>query len=141
MPEQHVMPQRPISEPAGTRSRRPIWRQRLVDAERGISHSLRSDSTLFVYFFVSCIIVTAGGVLGISLTEWTIVVLALSVVASAEIFNLVLRAIWRNIGHQLDSDTGKTIRMATAGVYVTILGACVAISLIFGQRLAAIWGS
>jgi len=141
MPEQHVVPQRPLSESDGTRNRRPVWRQRLVDAERGISHSLRSDSTLYVYFFVSCVIITAGGVLGISLTQWTIVVLALSVVATAEIFNLVLRDIWRSIGHQLDKGTSKTIRMATAGVYVTILGACVAISLIFGQRLAAIWGS
>ena len=141
MPEQHVIHQRPHSDTAKKAARRPVWRQRLVDAERGISHSLRSDSTFFVYFFVSCIVVTTGAILGISLTEWTIIVLALTVVASAEIFNLVLRDICRNLGNPLDSGPGKSMRIATAGVYVTILGACVTIALIFGQRLTAIWGS
>ena len=106
-----------------------------------MSHSLRSDSSLFVYFFVSSIIVTTGGVLGISLFEWTIIVLSLTVVASAEIFNLVLRDIWRSVGNQPDSSADKPVRMATAGVYVTFVGAGLTILLIFGQRLSAIWGS
>ena len=39
-------------DPRFRRHRRAAWRQRLVEAERGITHGFRGDSTLFGYLFV-----------------------------------------------------------------------------------------
>ena len=121
---------------AKSRKNRAAWRQRLVDAERGFSQGLRSDSTFFVHFFVGTVIVAAGFVLGISLLQWTVVVLALTLVLSAEMFNQVLQAIWKTVGHHLSQEGVNAVRMGTAAVFVTLLGAAVTIVLIFGQRLS-----
>ena len=43
-----------VAEPVPLpRSSRPAWRQRLVDAERGVMQGIRGDSAFFVYFFLS----------------------------------------------------------------------------------------
>ena len=116
--------------------RRPAWRQRLVDAERGLSQGFRLDSTFYGHFFVSSIVLAAALVLGISLVSWTILILALTVVLSAEMFNQVLKAIWQTLGHQLGEPAQSVLRMGTAAVFVSILGAVLTIGLILGQRLS-----
>jgi diacylglycerol kinase len=72
----------------------------------------------------------AALVLGISYLEWGILVLAMTVVLTAEMFNQILKAIWNSIGHQLPDETNQTLRIGTAGVFVAILGAGVTVLLI-----------
>lgn len=121
------------------RKRRPMWRQTLIEAERGITLGFRSDSSFFVHFFTGCIVVTAGLVLGIGLIPWTILVLAITVVLAAEMFHSVLKSILANIEHHFPKPTQQAIRMSTAAVFVTNLGAVIIIGLIFGSRLVKIF--
>ena len=119
------------------KKQRAAWRQRLVDAERGLSHGFRLDSTFYGHFFVGSIVLATAVVLGIGLMEWAVVVMALTLVLSAEMFNQVLKAIWQTLGHHLAEPAHTVLRIGTGAVFVTILGATVAIGLIFGQRLVA----
>lgn len=120
--------------------RRPAWRQRLIDAERGFSLSFRADSTLFVHAFLVCIIVAAGSVLQISLIEWTMIILALSLVVAAEMFNLVLRTLTEQFATRFEHDLCQSVRMGTAAVFVTIAGATLVVTLIFCSHLSRIFG-
>src|SRR3954447_11303861 len=91
--------------------RRAPWRQRLIDAERGITLGLRGDSTLFLHFFLATIIMGAAFVLGIGAIEWAIVMLSLTLVLSAEMFNQVLKSVSDALGHQFDDTLKKAIRI------------------------------
>lgn len=128
---------RPVrSSATGTSSRRrSAWRQRLVEAERGITQGVRGDSTFFVHFFVGSIVVAAGMVFGLSLVEWTVVILSLTIVLSAEMFNQVVKNIVQSQDGQVKEAAGNALRIGTAAVFVGITGALLTIGLIFGHRL------
>lgn len=135
------------SQQAGSNSqtrrlrKRAGWRQRLVDAERGISFGIRTDSTLFAHFFVGCIIIAAGFVLRLTVNEWAMIVLALTLVVAAELFHLVLRSLSKQIGHHFDDETIRSMRMGTTAVVVAIMGASTAIIMIFSNRLSVLLGN
>lgn len=121
--------------PLRPRRKRPAWRQRLVDAERGFTLSLRGDSAFFVYFFASSVILAGGFALGFELLEWVLVVLSFTMVLAAEMFKQVLNALWRSIGHHFQREAETALRIATAAVFLTIGGATLAVALVFANAL------
>ncbi len=117
-------------------SARPAWRQWLVDIERGVTQSFRGDSSLFGHSFVAILVITMGVALNISVLQWATVLLALSVSVSAEMFQMVLRAVCRDLDAQLSRSTRKAVHIGVAAVVVTRLGALAAIGLTFGASIA-----
>jgi len=128
-----LKPYQPAESNAGPR--RAAWRQRLVEAERGITQGVRNDSAFFVHFFLGSVVVAAGFVLGISLIEWTAVVISLTLVLSAEMFQQVLKSILSSVGHHFDEPVRKSLRIGTAAVFVAMTGALIVIGLVFGHHL------
>jgi len=122
-----------------TEKRRSAWRQKLVEAERGLTLGFRGDSSFFVHFFTGTIVLTAGLVLQIELIHWTILVLAFTMVLASEMFYSVLKTILFNIGHHLPEQMRRAIHLGTAAVLVTYFGAVLTIGLIFGRRLFQIF--
>jgi diacylglycerol kinase len=115
------------------RSTRPAWRRWLIDVERGLTHGVRGDSIFFVYFFLTSATIAASVVLGISLLQWTVVILALTVVLSAEMFNQSVRSLFAALGRPADDSVKAALRIGSAAVFVTILGSVVTIGLILGK--------
>ena len=132
----HVPPNDPESLSSANR-RRSAWRRRLVEAERGLTEGFRADSTLIVHFFLATMVMAAALVLGISLLEWGMLILSLTMVFSAELFHLVVRSVIRALGHHFPEPAQKIRQIATAGVFITITGAVLTVVLIFSSRL---WG-
>lgn len=120
-------------------AQRPAWRRRLVEIERGLSQSFRGESTLCGYCFVASVVVTMGIVLDISVIEWAMVILALSVSASSEMFQMVLQSLGSDLGNRLSRSTQKALRIGNAAVVVTRLGALLAIVLVYGAVIRRIW--
>lgn len=112
---------------------RPAWRQRLVDVERGIMLGVQADSVFFVYFFLTSLTLVASVVLGISLLQWTIVILSLTLVLSAEMFNQALKSLFRALGDSGSGAAVASLRMAKAAVFVAIAGSVIVIGLTLGQ--------
>ena len=119
-----------------TTAARPAWRRWLIEVERGITQSFRGESTLFGYCFVATIVLTMAVVLGIGVLEWAVVLLSLSVAASAEMFQMVLRAIWSDLRDQLSKPTRKALQIGCAAVLVTRCGAFLAIGLIYAAIIS-----
>ena len=65
-------------------------------------HGVRGDSIFFVYFFLTSATIAASLVLGISLLQWTVVILALTVVLSAEMFNQSVKSLFAALGRPAD---------------------------------------
>jgi len=121
------------------KKRSPI-RQQLVDTERGMTLGFRADSTFFVHFFTGSIVVAVAIVLGLTTMQWTTLILSLTLVLAAEMFLQVIKNITQSIGHHFEETAKKSERIGTAAVFVTILGTVLTIGLIFGQRLAELYG-
>jgi diacylglycerol kinase (ATP) len=121
-------------------ARRPAWRRKLVDAERGITRGVRSDSTFFYYFFVGCMITAAGFVLSLSTLQWTAVILAFTMVLSSEMFHQMLKVIWEHLGHHFEEPAAQSLRIGTAAVFISMIGASLVIALVFGERVWAMFG-
>lgn len=119
---------------------RPAWRQRLVDTERGFTQGMRLDSTMFVHFFIACIVLATALVLGLGALHWAVLVMALTSVIAAEMFNQILKALLREKDAPPSSPLQKALRIGTAAVFVTIIGATVSIGLIFAQRFNHLLG-
>lgn len=113
--------------------RRPEWRHRLVQAERGFVGGLRSDATLFVHFFGWFLIITAGLLFRLHWQQWIVVGLCLSFALTAELFHQAFRALLQDREHS-PAET-RALGLATAAVIVAMLGAAAPIATIFWQRL------
>jgi len=118
-----------------TKPRRAAWRQRLVEAERGMTHGVRTDSTFFVHFFIGSIVAATALVLGIGFVEWIVLILSLTMVLSAEMFNQVLKIVLEGVSHHFPETTRKGLRVGTAAVFVAMAGSTISVLLILGRRI------
>ena len=127
--------------------RRTAWRQRLVDAERGLVLGFRRDGVLAGHVFVLTLAVAAGVVFELNTARWCVLFLALSGAMAAELFGQVLAtlaaALMRATG-DADSDEAEAIaaavRLCSAAVAVAATGACGALVAIFTPAVVAALG-
>lgn len=111
------------------------WRQRLVDMERGVTHSFRGDSTFFVHLFTATLIFCVAFVLGITALQWVLMSMVFTVVIAAEMFQLAIRRLVRSIDGLDEPVALEVERISAAAVMVAILGAGITITAIFCDRL------
>jgi len=130
-----------LDPPPVTVSRRPPWRQRLVETERGLAQGMRGDSTLFFYLFVDCLLLAVGGVLDLTRGEWLLVGLAVTMVLAAELMQQAIRLCigqLRQIRPHRDWD--RALHLATASVGIAFTGSAVVIGMIYWQRVREQYG-
>ncbi|QDU37137.1 Prokaryotic diacylglycerol kinase [Maioricimonas rarisocia] len=118
---------------------RPPWRQHLIDAERGFAFGLRNNSAFAMHFFCMCVVTATATVLGLTPLEWGVVILAVTLVLSAELFHQVLRVLWKDAGPHLPGDARYAVQMGTAAVLVTLCGATTTVIVIFASRIIAMF--
>ena len=126
----------PSLESARRRSRkRAAWRQWLVEAERGITAGFRSDSVFFVHLFAGSLAVAASIMLGLTATQWSIVILALSMTIASELFHQVLKQLGDLVDMTEPRPAAQLRRLGAAAVAVATIGAVTTVSVILGSRL------
>ena len=129
----------PTRGPRFTIPQRPRWRQPLVDVESGLRQGLRWDGSFYGHFFVATVLIASAGVLGFSITEWAILILAFTVVLSAQMFHQLLKTLWSHEGRLLSRRTQQALRIGTAAVFVTIAGSLTVSGLLFASRIMLLW--
>jgi len=141
---QTIEPQTSIAgfpdSPVGQR-RRSAWRQRLVQAERGLVRGVRADSVFFVHFLGISIVLAAAFVFRIGWMQWIAIAGCLTLVLTAEMFNQALKALAR--AHEMDSSPGvqRALAIGTAAVLVACIGSTVVLTLVFWQRFGQLFDS
>ena len=117
-----------------TRVKRPAWRQRLIQAERGLAWGLRADSVFYVHFFGISIVLSAAVAFGIELWQWVAITLALTVVLSAEMFQQALKLLLHTGDQPAPPNVARALSIGTAAVLVACIGSCLVLTMIFVSR-------
>lgn len=121
--------------------KRAAWRQGLVEVERGITAGFRSDSVFFVHLFAGSLALAASLLLGLTATQWGIVILALSMTIASELFHQVLKQLGDLVEATDPRPAMALRRFGAAAVAIATIGSVTAISVILGSRLTALFAS
>ena len=119
--------------------RRPAWRQRLVQAERGLVRGIRSDSAFFVHFFGIAIVIAAALVLGVGWMQWIGIAGCLTLVLTAEMFNQAFKTLAKSLDNEQSPEVQRALAIGTAAVLVSCVGSTIVLTLVFWQRLAVLF--
>jgi diacylglycerol kinase len=109
-------------------------------AGEGIRYALRTQANLRIHLAITALVVVAGLWLQLAPIEWAILVVMISVVLSAELFNTALEATLDRVSreeHPL-AKIGKDV--AAGAVLICAIGAVVVGLLILGPKLLAVLG-
>ena len=116
------------------------WVEKFRDAFRGTKMGIRGQSSFFVHFFFAAAVVLAAAVLKTTCVEWCLLVLCITIVLGAEMFNSALEWIARAITDQENAELGRALDIGSAAVLVASIGASIVGTIIFGRYLGAMFG-
>jgi diacylglycerol kinase len=126
--------------PNDTPSSRRSWLRKFRDAFRGVKEGVRGQSSFFVHFFAAAAVVVAGVVLRVDRYEWCLLVLCISGVIVAELFNSALESMAKAITGKNHPHLGNSLDIGSAAVLVASIGASIVGVIIFGNRLGVTLG-
>ncbi|MHC4176771.1 MAG: diacylglycerol kinase [Planctomycetota bacterium] len=119
------------------------WPEKFRDAFRGVKEGVRGQSSFFVHFFVAAAVVMTAAVLGMAtLIQWCLLLLCITVVLVAEMFNSALESLARAVTDQFDPHVGRALNIGSAAVLIAAIGASIVGVIIFGnwlQKLPKLW--
>lgn len=122
-------------------SRGGSWLGKFRSAGRGVLRALSEQRSSFaVHMVVAMVVVVAGVVLGVSLVEWCVLILCVTAVMIAELFNTALEHLARAVTREFDEEVRDALDTSSGAVLLVALGAAIAGSLIFVHRLGVLLG-
>jgi undecaprenol kinase len=107
-------------------------------AFQGIAHAIRTQANLQIHLAISIIVVVAGIVFRISITEWIDIVLAMMIVLSAELFNTSIENAMDRVSTEVHPLAKVAKDTAAGAVLITAIGSVVIGMLIFAPKLLAL---
>ena len=116
------------------------WKNKFSDAFRGLREGVRGQSSFAVHFAIAAAVIAAAAVLRTSAAEWSILLLCMMVVLSAEMFNSALEATARAISGESNPHLRDALDMASAAVLIAAMGSVVVGAALFGNRIGAMLG-
>jgi diacylglycerol kinase len=111
------------------------WREKFRCALRGLNLGMRGQSSFFVHFFMTFAVIAAAAVLQVSRPDWFLLILCITGVLTAEMFNGALEAMARAITRDENHHVGAALDIGSAAVLVAAIGAALVGSLIFYEQL------
>jgi diacylglycerol kinase len=112
-----------------------FWVNKFRNALRGVKEGVRGQSSFFVHFFMTAAVIVAAVILKVSLVEWCLLLLCVTGVLTAEIFNSALESMAKAITGQSDPHLGNSLDIGSAAVLLASMGAALVGSVIFIYRL------
>jgi len=116
------------------------WMQKFRDALRGLKEGIRGQSSFFVHFFTAAAVVVAAAVLRMDRVEWALLLLSITAVLVAEMFNSGLESIARAITDEHHPHLGNALDIGSAAVLLAAVGASLVGAIVFGNRLGMLLG-
>jgi diacylglycerol kinase len=118
------------------------WPEKFRDALRGLKEGVRGQSSFFVHLFAAAAVITTAAVLKMSLVEWCLLLLCITIVLAAEMFNSALESLARAVTQRLDPHVGRALNIGSAAVLIAATGAAIVGAVIFGnwlRKLLDLW--
>jgi len=112
------------------------WLYKFRCALRGAKRGIRGESNFFVHFFAAAGVVAAGIILRVDRTEWCLLILCITAVLVAEMFNCALEHLAQAITQEHDIHVGDALDIGSASVLLTAIGASIVGTIVFLHRLS-----
>jgi diacylglycerol kinase (ATP) len=104
-------------------------------AFKGIGRIFRTQPNAKIHLVVFCIVVIAGFLFKISLSEWALMVVVSGVVFAAEAFNTALETLVDHLSPERNEKAGFAKDMAAGAVLISAIAAVVTGILIFLPKI------
>jgi diacylglycerol kinase len=133
------LPSAPMTEPKGFslasrgRSFRFAW--------HGITRLLATQHNAWIHASATVLVVLAGLALDVSRIDWTILVLAMMAVWSAEALNTAVEALGDAVSSEHHQLVGLAKDVAAGSVLIAATGAAVVAALVFGPHILGLVGA
>ena len=116
------------------------WARKFRDAFRGMRAGIRGQSSFRAHFFAAGAVAVAAAALGASLTEWCLLLLCVTMVLAAEMFNSALELMAKAITGKSDSHLGNSLDIGSAAVLLASMGAAIVGTAVLVRRLGILLG-
>ncbi|HTU25002.1 MAG TPA: diacylglycerol kinase family protein [Pirellulales bacterium] len=116
------------------------WVAKFGSAFRGFQRGIRGESNFFVHLFCAAVAIAAGIVFRISAGEWALVVLCITAVLAAEMFNTSIEALAKAVTRDHNPWIADALDIAAGAVTLVALGAAVVGLLVFVPYLLPLFG-
>ncbi len=113
----------------------PSWRRKFGDAFRGQKRGFRGESSFFVHFFAAALVVTAALALGADRNEWCLLLLCITLVLTAEMFNSAVERLARAIDQNYNANLRDALDIAAGAVLTAAIGAAILGFVILGRLI------
>ncbi|HEY1378808.1 MAG TPA: diacylglycerol kinase [Gemmataceae bacterium] len=125
-----------------TAARRPCrrWRDKFLDAGRGVKLGVRGHSSFFVHFFCAALVVAAAVALQCDVLQWAILLGCVGAVLTAELFNSALETLFRGLDDPTKQRLIGVLDIAAGAVLLASATAAAVGGLVLGHRLWTILG-
>lgn len=111
---------------------------RLGYAFRGVVAAVRLDQSFAEHLICAGFVIVAGIVLRVNLLEWCLLVLCITAVVAAEMFNTAIEQLAKAVHPEQSPLVGASLDVAAGGVLIASLGAAIVGCAIFGFRLGVL---
>jgi diacylglycerol kinase len=113
------------------------WIKKFADAFRGVALGVRGQSSFYVHFVMTAAVIAVAAFVRVTWVEWCLLVLCITLVLTAEMFNSALEFMARAVDREHNPDLGAALDIGSAAVLVASIGAVVIGVLILGLRIGA----
>jgi len=110
---------------------RQTWNRKFRHAFRGMKLGVQGQSS----FFVASAVIVAALALDTNLVEWCLLLLCITIVLSAEMFNSALEWLAKAVDAEHNPNLGTALDIGSAAVLLAAMGAVVVGCVIFLHRL------
>lgn len=118
--------------------RRRSWAEKFRAAFRGLWYGIVGQSSFAVHFAVAFLVLVIAAILGVTETEWCILILSIATVMTAELINSALEWFAPAVTQEYNRYIETALDVASAAVLLASLGAAVIGFIIFGEHLVQI---
>ncbi len=118
--------------------RRRSWAEKFRAAFRGLWYGIVGQSSFAVHFAVAFLVLVIAAILGVTETEWCILILSIAVVMTAELINSALEWFAPAVTQEYNRYIETALDVASAAVLLASLGSAVIGFIIFGEHLVQI---
>lgn len=112
------------------------WWGKFRNAFRGLARGVRGQNSFAVHLPMAVAVVVCGFVLRVSLTQWGLLILCITAVLAAELFNSALESMAKAIDPRQNPHLCDALDISSAAVLLSAIGASAVGTLIFAFQLA-----
>ncbi len=121
--------------PEPPRRKQRSWKHKFRDALRGLKFGIRGQSSFFVHFFFTALVIAAAIVLGCAPVEWCLLLGCIGMVLVAELFNSAVETLFRGLDVEVREKVWPALDIAAGAVLLASVVAVIIGSIIFLNRL------